>query len=281
MKKLATVLAIGTALVAGSVSASPVNVGGVVWDPASLDDYFATDTMYESVAIPTGAMSTGVANVYDFTGSNELKGYGKITNINGDTTTFCPGCELTYQFGGLYLNQWIDVDGDGSVDAGDHISFTGGWVNFYVDFTPDFNNVSSASAGDEGGANNLWLSLAGNTQTATYGANSISGTLFSTITTGTLGTGTEGGNGFGNFDVTGGLANANFDTDSQVGGSDFRFTSSYQPRTCSPTCPEGNNLFGSNDIYADSIPEPGMLALFGAGLIGLGATAVRRRKIAA
>jgi hypothetical protein len=280
MKKQALALAFGAALTAGSVSAAPINVGGVVWDPNNLDDYFMTDTMYEQVATFTGQTSLG-GNKYAFTGANTISGYGQIVNINGDVTSFCPGCELTYQFGGFTLNQYIDNNGDGIANTGDHISFTGGWAKFYVDDTPDFNNTSSASAGSEGGANALWLDLASTTQTANYGTGSLNGTLFSTLTTGSLGTATEGGNGFGNFDVVGGLADGNFDTNTQANGSDLRLTSQFNPRTCAPACPEGMNLTGGNTMIGDTIPEPGMLALFGAGLLGLGASAMRRRKVSA
>jgi len=269
-------LAVGAALLVSGQIHATVNVGGVVWDPDNLDDYFATDTMYETVAGFAGTSAVG-GGIYDFTGATELTGYGKITNINGtDPSVFCPGCELTYQFGGYYLNQFLDNDTNGVVSTGDDLSFTGGWVKYYVDFTPDFNNTSAASAGSEGGANALWLEMAGFEQ---VDINGLAGSLFSELTSGALGTGTEGGSGFGNLDVVGGMALGNFDTNSQAGGSDFRFTSSYQPRACAPGCPEGNNLFGSNDWFADSIPEPASLALIGIGLIGFG-VAGRRRKSA-
>ncbi len=267
----------GLLLLSGQAQAA--SVGGVVWDPANLDDFSATDTMYETVAGFTGAISLGTSggvDLYQFTGTNTLSGYGRITSMNGESeATFCPGCELTHQFGGYKLYQWLDVDGSGAVDSGDHVSFTGGSMQMYVDNSPDFSSISLASAGDEGGANALWLDLDAVDKTAMFGGASIDGTLFSTIDTGTLGTGTEGGEGFGNFEVVGGLAMDNFDTNTKD-GDDFSFTSSFQPRACAPGCPEGMQLFGSNDLACDSIPEPGTMALMGLGMLGFGA--IRRRR---
>ena len=262
MKNTLLALACGAALMASQAHASNVNVGGVIWDPASTDDFFTTDTIYETVVTNFG---------------DELKGYGKISYING-LDTFCPGCELTYQFGGYNLDAGIENDLNGSFNAGDRLSFIGGWIKMYVDKTPDFALDNFDSAGDDGGTNALWLDLAARSQTAIFGSSSLTGTLFSLLQTGSLGTGTEGGNGFGNLDVIGGLAKGNLDTNGEANGSDLSLTSSFQPRRCalSGTCTSEYVLFGTNDIAGNSIPEPASLLLVSLGLLSAGA--LRRRK---
>lgn len=259
MKKTLLALAVGGMLAATQAHAGYINVGGVVWDPAVGDDFFATDTIFETVVSGPG---------------DTLSGYGKINAINFENS-FCPGCELTYQFGGFTLNSSFKDNNLNSVmDAGDNVFFTGGWVKMYVDFTPDYAPDNFGSAGDEGGANALWLDLTAKTLTNSLGQN---GTLFSLLKAGILGTGTEGGEGNVNLDVIGGSAAGNFDTNQEAGGSDLYMTSSFQPRNCisNGTCTSQYVIGGTNEITGNSIPEPGTLGLLGLGLLGFGA--LRRR----
>ena len=272
MKKLLSAAAVAMAL--SSSAYASLNVGGVIWNPDSLDDFTSSDTMYESLATFTGATLVS-GNIYNFTGANTLSGFARITAFNGEIqSSFCPSCELTYQFGGYQLNQWKDIDFSGTVNAGDALSFSGGFAKFYVDGSPDFSSASYASAGD----GTLWLDLVG---FSTLNSNGLTGTLFSTITSGSLGTGTEAGNGFGYLNVvtgTGALAEANFDTNGQPNGTDISLGSSFLPRPCSSlgTC-SNFPLTGSNALLGNSIPEPGSLALLGLGLAGLGAVARKRK----
>lgn len=264
MKKtlLAAALTLG---VSGVAQAALINVGGVVWDPDDILDFTATDTIFETVAAPViGSTVTGFGEIQSFNGEN-------------DQNVFCPGCELTYTFS-FDLVGFNDNNANLFLDSGDELAFGNMSVSVFV----DHGGIPFSLAGGPASASDgvLFLSLAGH---EVVSSNGLTGELFTTITGGILGTGSEGGNGIGLLDVTGGLAASNFDTNSFLApGStganlfaDINFSSSFQPIPSGGVPPY--ILFGSNDFSGNTIPEPGTIALMGLSLLGLGGAMRRKR----
>jgi hypothetical protein len=261
MKKTTlTKIAVGLFAAASVNAFAAVNVGGVVWNPNSGFDFTSQGSIFEK-SVDVGGTLNGIGNVQ--------------TLNNTTVNTFCPGCELTFEFGGFFLDPSFVTAG--ATPNTTTIGFTGGWIKIYVDSTPDFDADSKASATD----GTLWLDLVAYAQPQTTSAGVWLTTLFGDIATGTLGSGNDKGSGAGLFDVVGGIAAGNFNTDTVVATdghlADFSFSSSYQPNPNNYVTPDGFGLFGTGELKGNSIPEPASLMLSALGIAGLG---VARRRSA-
>jgi hypothetical protein len=238
-------------LVAGTLSlavggAHATTVAGVTWDENSLFDFAAQSNQFGTVVLNAGDI---------------LQGYGRFTALNADSG-FCAGCELTYVFSGYTLNASIT----GSPNTPFYLS--GGSVQVYVDTSKDFNAANPASA-----ANGLlWLDLVGADPLAQ--GHTLLGSTTIPNSRGIA------GYGAGYMDVVGGLAQPFLDTNGEIGGSDFLFTTSFQPMR-GPVVQGGvaYTHFGAAEISGvTAVPEVETYAMMLAGL-GLVGFAVRRRAV--
>lgn len=234
-------LALGAAVVPHSASA--ITVSGVNFDPGPT---FMFSNILENQPLAVGDV---------------LNGYGIITQIDAALqATFCPGCELTFTFGGFTVANLGD---------GNDFVFTGGTVNIYADSSPNFDPTNPATAGADAGTT-LWLQLAGDL--FTDGGAGAPGTLIARDVQFVAG----GSSNFGQarFDVVGGAAAPFFNTNSVVSGqiidgiSDMTFTSSFQLANApiNPAFP----IQGTGELQGlvQSVPEPGTLALLGISMLG-------------
>lgn len=190
--------------------------------------------------------NAGFDFVQDFRpNGQDLFGFGEIYSING-SKNFCSGCELTFVLDGF------KTDGPGSFA-------NQGTIKVYRDFAEDYDfindpfNATTASGGD------LWIE---------FSAIQVDFTSRSTnpndpFQSGFLSVQWELGNPLA-------LAFEQFSQGTQLNGSDAYSTGSATFDILS------NGALGNGNLFADTVPAPTTLALFGLSILGIGALKRRR-----
>lgn len=251
----ASALAIPTATVDGITIPIDSSAGGAV---------FTDQVDHESLITGVGDQLYGygvVSQIQDFPTST-------TTYLQPCATTGCAGTFLTDVFSGL------TVRAINSVTGGFEVYLTGGSLNYYVHSTlPNLTTGDQTTDMTNAAAGTLFLSL----QPTVF--DSFGDTMSIFVPGTSLGNFTGVAQGQAFLDVTGGDAATNFDTNTFAVGNgttaDLEFVGNAN-RSTTGDFPVG----GSDNTFANTVPEPATLALLGAGLF-LMAWSLRRKSSSA
>lgn len=218
-----------------------INIGGVSWDTEVVNDFYSQQSIIRQSINPL---------------TGELTGYGLVSGFNGTgVETFCPTCEMTFQFSGFLPTGGTVIPG-----LGQTISYTGGLVNIYVGPrevpVTSYNDYTALNATNTSGTPaQLFLQLQNN---YTFLGTNLGSLLV----------------GQGVLDVIGGFASVYFDTDSADHGADLSFGTTFTRQIVQGSILD---MVGTSNLDGTTIPEPSSLAILGLGLLGLAGAARRKQ----
>lgn len=153
------------------------------------------------------------------------------------------------------------------------IDFTGGFMDVYLDNTPDFSATYPGTGVTDG---LLFLSTAGTTgihsfdNPFTLAYDESTTTLHSTLNALTT---PFSGNGTGYLEITGGAYASLFQTDTFGAGKDLYLNSDFSAPGI-----DGWPVKSNDPVIGTVVPEPGTLLLLGSGILGLGLVGRKRFK---
>lgn len=271
-KNLLAALISGLGIAAASMPASAIVVGGVDFGAGSTS-HLDTTTLAETLVLADGDI---------------LKGYGQINTINGETNyTTVAGQRLYFVFDGYTAANFSST----SVD------FTGGEVRVYLGAAFNTLNQDSATNWSTIESYTPWLTLTGHAMNGTAYTLSAGGVLVGAALS-------FGGTGLLDVDETGAgmadviaLLNGNSEYDDVLPGGGFaditlntsgsnnanRLNKNDDLTGCADGTAAAGQwcIAGSADLSGsfNAIPEPGIAALLGIGVFGLGAISRRRKEV--